>query len=83
MKNAINDSILAGLVTAGVGESISGGEITGNPQQDIPLKIVLPVITGLLIPFVKGLLDDYRQYLKSKRAAKLARLNSPKIEIEK
>jgi len=44
-----------------VGEVISDGTITGHNTADVIIKITVPIITGVLIPIVKQVIDERKK----------------------
>lgn len=52
------DTLFGAVVSAGTGQIITGGEITGNNFYDMIIKIFVPIVTGLLVPVAKKYLLD-------------------------
>lgn len=61
MKTTVTDIILGSATSIGVGTSIADTTITDNPETDLLFKIIIPVLTGVLIPFLNDLRIEFRE----------------------
>ena len=62
------DYVLLGSFTSMLtGEVISDGEITGHNTADVIIKIVVPIVTGVLITIVKNWIDERKVKNKPKK----------------
>jgi hypothetical protein len=65
----INNFALSSITTAGLGELLHDSEITGNPTADMLIKIILPLISGVISPIVKEWIET-RKHLRIQRKNK-------------
>ncbi|MGB5805605.1 MAG: hypothetical protein WBH21_16575 [Vibrio anguillarum] len=71
MKTTASDIVLGVAGSIGVGQSISNTTITENPETDLIFKIIIPVVTGVLIPFLNDLRKEVIENMRARRESKL------------
>lgn len=63
VKNFLLSAGTSGLL----GEALKGTEITGNPTGDFLIKVVVPIISGVIAPLVKEWLETRREKRRLKK----------------
>ncbi len=76
MRTTATTILLGAGTSIGVGSSIAETTITNNPETDLILKIIIPVLTGVLIPFLNDLREEMRARRIERREKKQAKQNA-------
>jgi len=61
-------SISAASISGASGEFLSGGVVTGHPAIDVGVKVVIPLLSGVIVPLFREWLRDRKEARELRRA---------------